>query len=215
LRSIDRFLKLEAALFLSSIGDQAELRLNEAILACLPAVGNDFEIDRSLQKLDELGKGKLLQFCGVALKSTFTIVRGYVQALADSRAPIFKGATDTPFLKNVKKALARFAFVTLPAASDGLLSTLYGVDALNHMYITIEPKAVAVDTTNLRYDDFKTFHMFKWLVTNDKMKNINTWTDRLYKTSAVPLALAEPVKKRGRKTEPTSAADIIADLYKD
>jgi hypothetical protein len=208
------FVKLEAALFLSSIGDQAELRLHEAILACLPAVGHDYAIDLSLQKLDELGKGKLLQFCGVALKSTFTIVRGYVQALADSRCPIFKGATDTQFLKNVKNALARFATITLPAASDGLVSTLFGVDALNHMYISIEPKATAVDA-DLRYDDFKPFHMFKWLVKADLMKQSIIWTDRLYKPIAAPLASDEPVKKRGRKAEPCSAADIIADLYKD
>lgn len=170
LRTIDRFFKIEAGLFFSSIGAGAEGRLSTAILACLPSaqVDGSMTVLESLERLDAVGKGKLVAFCGTSLQSAFSCIRGYVQSLSDKRCPRLGTETQSPMLNKVRDALARFCVHDVAASSAVAAAKLHGLAALNakyEMFILDKDKAKG----EVGYADLEVFHTFKWLLNGGQM----------------------------------------------
>jgi hypothetical protein len=212
LRSIDRFFKIESALFFSSIGASSEARLKACILARMPTETVDKSIGESLAALDDLGKGKLIAFCGPMLQSTWSCVRGYVHSLSEDRSPKFESATENAFLIDVKRALSRFCVHIEPGASKGA-AKLFGSAALKKKLEVV--RALHDQGKAIPLSQLSVFHQFKWLMAEADFKVVKEITDRI----AAPVVGAAssdepPSKKRGSKgTSSRDAKAIVAELF--
>jgi hypothetical protein len=135
LGTIDRHFKIEAGFFFGCICANAERRHQAVVLRCLPSVEKWLSVGEFLCALDLLARGKLLEFCGAALQSSFTCVRDMVAGLSDKRCPKLIDGTSNRFLANVKLALAQFCTHTPSGPSGSAMPVvLYGQAASNAKY---------------------------------------------------------------------------------
>jgi hypothetical protein len=215
LRTIDRFFKIEAGLFFSSIGAGAEDRLSTAILACLPSaqVDGSMTVLESLGRLDAVSKGKLAAFCGTSLHSTFGCIRGYVQSLSDKRCPRFGTETQSPMLNKVREALARFCAHDVAASSAVPAAKLHGKAALNAKYdLLILDKEK--HKSEVAYADLEISHTFEWLLNDGQWDRLQQLTDALMMPLAASGNVGPPNAKKGRRPSSAKDADaIVKDLY--
>ncbi|CAE8626755.1 unnamed protein product [Polarella glacialis] len=63
-RGLDNMWKIMPILFQSCIGDEGDTRLKSMVRAALPTAEQPITVAESLQKLEAISKGKLVQFCG-------------------------------------------------------------------------------------------------------------------------------------------------------
>ena len=148
-------------------GEKAAKKLEDDILACLPMDGSDLTEDQSLTRLDNLGRGGLLKFCGIGMEAVYNGVRSLVCWISHKRAPALDLSSPSPFLLSVQARLARFLSVMSEggAASAGA-TKLYGADAADKLYNEFSAD-MSIDPTKVTFARLQPLHIFSWLLTEE------------------------------------------------
>jgi hypothetical protein len=106
LLQLDRSFRLEIAFFASVIGERAERRLLDEVLAVLPTEAAPRTPAQVLSSLDALGRNKLVEFVGLSLQATFRSVVNIVQTISRQQAPALDGSHLSPLMVAIMSRLA-------------------------------------------------------------------------------------------------------------
>lgn len=217
LQQVDRFFKLDNAMFVGCMGAFSESRCRASILSCLPGDGATLSYDEALARLDVVGNGQLLSFCGVGMQASFNIIRGFVVDLSSGRPPKIDAGTNSEFLRMVQRRFERFVHVQ-QSKEDGEAVMLYGAAALKIKFAECKADRETA-AGKLNYGRLEPFHVFSWLMSAEDMTTVRAWTNELLAnksvmSAALPGASAGSVNKKSapKKKNNDCKAVVLQDF---
>ena len=169
-----------AAFWNSMLGSGAEGRLLEEVLKCLPAEGRDIKVEVAASKLENLGKGRLIAFCGLGLQSVFSSARNHVNDIKGKRAPPFETQKGSAFALAVMEQVACFFKYTQGS------NVMSGKHAMQAKFTDVQAAATAgtVPTLTALGD----MHVFPWLLAAADKQQVEKWTSEAVKADVVSAA---------------------------
>jgi hypothetical protein len=214
---LDKSWRLEFTFFESHNGEHGARRLRSLIVECLPSDQLQISPTASLALLNELGRSKLLSFCGLGLTSVFTNVLEWVEHIRDHRVPSFQSET-SEFIALVKTRMASFLSHSPPAGSAGG-TIMYGADAARALHLQMKV-LVAAKSEEVTLQKLTPLQVFSWLLPIASQKDVKAWIDiELAKGSVAAVGRATRGRGRGRggatAVRGESAVSKVAGLFRN
>jgi hypothetical protein len=174
---------IEKAVILGTIGAVGDASLRDQIIAALPSTTNGMTTLQSLAKIDNIGRGRLLQVVGIGMQSVFLSVQKAVQALDTRHAPVNTGS-NTPFMKTVFEHLSSLcSYKGAPITIKGVASVpvlLFGKAAAAAMFVNVKAKIAAAGNDPTGFGDtLERLQMFFWLLDDSSNLAVVQWKNKL------------------------------------
>ncbi|CAE8614361.1 unnamed protein product [Polarella glacialis] len=211
LRGLDNMWKIMPTLFQSCIGDEGDTRLKSMVRAALPTAAIPITVAESLQKLEAISKGKLLQFCGAGSAAICSKIFAWVAAIAGERVPDITGDTSV-FGNDIRSLVANFLKFEYPDGHDKHGSVAFGGVAAKLYYDDVVAK-IAVNSPDMCMKLLSPLQIYGWLLTPTQVQHVKALVDAEYKKGSLPCVAVsdETVAKPSRKR---LAPDFAAELAK-
>lgn len=194
---LDRFWRVEEAFFKSVSGNNAETRLREEILCCLPSLEDSMTTDESIRKMDRLGVSKLLEFVGIGLQSVFRSVRQIVAAIDAGAAPSYDRENSSDFMKDIMERVACFCVFDMPASAEQTPTVIRGRPAALKLHEKMKGARLA-NNGKLTLKQMEPLVPFQWLLTDVAIAEMKVWADEAVQADMVASATAAVAKGRGK-----------------
>ena len=203
LLSLDNRGRVDLAFWNSSIGENARARVQDGILACLPDEATPMTISQSLEKFDEMARGKLLVFAGVGLAAVFQTVHSFAKCLKASSAPPVDTAGDSPFMQLVRARLGCFLRIPDP--------NLVGKEAAQHKLKLLQ-NVHNKDPAKVSYSEVAILQCFAWLLAPEELKFLSGVGKALVSGASAGGEAAKVAKKGKKSLGPEDVQERVSNL---
>ena len=210
-RGLDNMWKIVPTLFQSCIGDEGDSRLKAMVRAALPTVDQPITVTESLQKLESISKGKLLQFCGAGSAAICSKITAWVAAIAGDRVPDITGDTSV-FGNDIRSLVANFMRYEYPEDDAKHGSIAFGAAAAKLYFDEVMQKNAAA-SPDMCMKLLSRLQILSWLLTPAQVIEVKALVNIEFKKGSLPLvAVADDVA--ARPTRKRLAPDFAAELAK-
>jgi hypothetical protein len=212
---LDRGWRVTVAFWSSVVGQGAEKRLQAEVLMCLSDKHNHITVHQAIENMDELGRSKLVAFCGLGLQSLFNSVKTFLQDIKCSRPPKYDGQNDSTFLQQIMHVVANF-LVFIPPGSSASAQALRGHAAAQAKLGVLRAQKASGEKIPLTV--ISELRLFGWVLTTAELAEVAIMTDEAIKNDVVSAAAAsssnraEGKSKAGRKKLAPNARDAVLNL---
>jgi hypothetical protein len=214
-RGLDKMWKVVFTLFFSCVGEPGDARLKDLVRAALPSATQDVGASQSLQTLDNISHGMLLQFCGAGAGAIFAKIHASVRAIAHSRVPDL-GADTSSFGNEIRLLVANFMKYEYPVGHAKVGEKLFGTAAAHAYYQDVEV-LVTANSPEVCMTLLTPLQVYGWLLKEDQQKQFKVWTNKEFQKGAVPAdgACVVTKSKGGRKRLAPDSSAEVAKMFKN
>lgn len=189
--------------FLSELaGDRGRSRCQMKILASLPSATIALSIDEAVAKLSTFTGGELFKYVSRDAQQDARLVEDILNSIGKAMEPSSK-CFATDFMLGVKARLEWFIVAETASDSSGSsggAQTLRGKPALMRIFCRVQQIVEAGRLGDITMRDLADFHRYPWLLSDEQLAQVSTWTQAILSRLSVPRARA--------KTMPTNKSTV-------
>jgi hypothetical protein len=209
--------RVQVGFWQAVVGIGSERRLRDEIMSCITSGDNEITVVDAIAKMEMLGRGKLVAFCGLALQSQFAVCQTFLQDIKCKRPPRYDGEKDSPFLKKIMDAVGKFLTHQKAAGSnkDAPSQKLRGAEAAKAKLELVRKNKAKGEKLSL--SELTDLNVFSWLLTIKEREEVcklidAAIADDVVGAASAATATASDAPKLGKKKLQTSAREAVLSL---
>jgi hypothetical protein len=215
---LHRAFRVTLGFWSSVVGQGSEKRLQTEVVKCLSGDARRCTLDQAIERMELLGRSKLLSFCGLGLQSLFASCKAFLGDIKAKRMPKYDGNNDSEFLKCIMGKVSGFYCFQPAAGSGGPSPMIFGQLAVKAKLEQLRKDSADKDPISL--GDLTLLKVYGWILTDTEMKFVDDLVNECISSDIVGAAdravgaadRAVAKVKAGRKKVNPSARDAVLSL---